>query len=304
MVSALLLLLFVCDNVQENVDTTGIRRRMSIQKAALFIDGANLFYTQRHLGWQIDFSRLMLYFSNRYTVVSARYYVPSPDPPSEDQVAFNRVLITHGFEIISKPVKKIVNRDTGEIIMKGNLDIELAVDAMLTEHQFEVFVLFSGDSDFLPLIMAMQMKGKTVSVFSTRGISARELYSGSDIDFHDISQMAEEMSQSQSGGSGADLDYLNARLPEPGERFTGSVLSVKSYGIFLVNPYHVKCLLPLSFLGVTERIADLASIVRMGDLFDVAVFAVDTSHDVPQITVKLSDRHMSEELERRVRALS
>jgi len=275
-----------------------------MQKAALFIDGANLFFTQRHLGWQIDFSRLMSYFTNRYHVASVRYYVPSPDPPSEDQSAFNRVLLTHGFEIISKPVKKIVNKETGELVMKGNLDIELAVDAMLTENLYDRFILFSGDSDFLPLLRALQLKGKTVSVYSTRGISSRELYSGPDIDFHDLALMEKEIGQSEPGGGTPAPEHGYTRLPEAGERFTASVLSVKPYGIFLVNPFHVKCLLPLSFLGVTQRIADLSSIVRMDDRFEVTVFAVDSAHDVPQITVKLSSKAMSEELERRVKALN
>ena len=276
---------------------------MDTEKAALFIDGANLFFTQRHLGWHIDFARLMHYFMSRYQVAQARYYVPYPEPSSEDQAAFNRVLMTHGFEIISKPVKKIVNKDTGEVIMKGNLDIELAVDAMLMEHLYNRFILFSGDSDFLPLLRALQLKGKTVSVYSTRGISSRELFSGLDIDFHDLSVMEAEVGQLQGASVSTTREQCQARLPETGERFTGSVLSVKPYGVFLVNPYHVKCLLPLGFLGVTERIADLASIVRMDDRFDVSVFQVDASREIPEITVKLADRIMSETLEKRAKAL-
>ncbi|MBN1278815.1 MAG: NYN domain-containing protein [Chlorobium sp.] len=273
-----------------------------MQKAALFIDGANLYYTQRQLGWLIDFSRLMDFFMSRHDVVVARYYVPSQDPPSEDQVAFSRVLMTHGFDIVSKPVKKIVNRDTGDVVIKGNLDIELAVDAMLTEQYYDRIILFSGDSDFLPLIRALQKKGKKVSVYSTRGISAHELYTAPGIDFQDLSYLESEFVQSESIADIGQKAHVFSSLPAPGDRFSGSVLSVKPYGVFLVNPYHVKCLLPLSFLGVAERIFDLSAIIRIDDRFDVTVFAVDTSHDVPQITVKLADRDMSAELEKRAKA--
>ncbi|MBM3163330.1 MAG: NYN domain-containing protein [Chlorobi bacterium] len=275
-----------------------------MQKAALFIDGANLFFTQRHLGWHIDFSRLMRYFTSLYQVVQARYYVPLPDIPSAEQAAFNRVLLTHGFRIVSKPVKKIVNKETGEVVMKGNLDIELAVEAMLTEHLYDRFVLFSGDSDFMPLLRALMLKGKDVSVYSTRGISSRELYGDSDFDFHDLSALEQLISQSESGPGGTRKEHAHTSLPSPGERFTGSVLSVKPYGIFLVNPYRVKCLLPLGFLGVSERIVDLAAIVRMDDRFDVTVFHVDTAHDVPEVTVRLSDPAMSEKLAGRVKTRS
>jgi uncharacterized LabA/DUF88 family protein len=274
-----------------------------MKSAGIFIDGANLFFTQRHLGWSVDFSRLITDVMNRYSVVQANYYVPESRPASEEQTAFDRMLLANGYSIIVKPVKKIVNKDTGEIVMKGNLDIELAVDALMLADRYDVFMLFSGDSDFLPLLRALKGKGKEIEVFSTPGISARELVSEPGITFHDLERMRERLEQGRSAGTDTDESPskdFSGNLPPIGEVFTGTVLSVKPYGIFLGNPYHAKCLLPLGFLGVSRYIAYLPAIVRMTDLFEVSVFRINTEHEVPEITVKLIDRKMTAELTERI----
>ena len=277
-----------------------------MSRAAVFIDGANLFYTQRHLGWQIDFSRLMALFMSAYASVQAKYYVPASEPVSEENAAFTRVLTAHGYRITSKPVKKIVNKETGVIVMKGNLDVELVVDALIDVDQYDTIILFSGDSDFLPLIRALKAKGKEVIVYSTQGLSARELLAEPGIVYGDISVLKERIEQVRLGDPpriegvlGSEQEY-SVRLPDIGELFTGTVLKVQPYGIFLSNPFHVKCLLPLSFLGISKYIKDLTAIVRMSDVFEVSVFNVNNAREIAEITVKLVDKRMAEELTSRI----
>jgi uncharacterized LabA/DUF88 family protein len=276
-------------------------------RAAVYIDGANLFFTQRHLGWQIDFSRLMSFFMSGYASVQANYYVPASEPISEENAAFTRVLTAHGYRITSKPVKKIVNKETGVIVMKGNLDVELVVDALSAADQYDTFILFSGDSDFLPLLRALKEKGKELMVYSTQGLSARELLAEPGIAYHDIALLKERIEQIRPGetlrvealAAGNDQEF-SVPLPDIGEIFTGTVLKVQPYGIFLSNPFHVKCLLPLSFLGISKYIEDLTAIVRMTDVFDVVVFHVNSARDIAEITVKLADKKMVEELMSRI----
>jgi len=276
-------------------------------RAGVFIDGANLFFTQRYLGWQIDFSRLMSFFMSGYASVQANYYVPASEPVSEESAAFTRVLTAHGYSITSKPVKKIVNKETGEIVMKGNLDVELVVDALSGSDQYDTFILFSGDSDFLPLLRALKGKGKSVLVYSTQGISARELLAEPGIVYCDLSVIKERIEQVKPGDlmripgvPAVNEPEFSLRLPDVGEMFTGTVLKVKPYGIFLSNPYHVKSLLPLSFLGISKHIEDLTAIVRMTDIFEVVVFHVNSARDIAEITVKLADKKMSDELSSRI----
>ena len=78
------------------------------------------------------------------------------------------------------------------------------------------------------------------------------------------------------------------------------MLKVQPYGIFLSNPFHVKCLLPLSFLGISKYIKDLTAIVRMSDVFEVSVFNVNNAREIAEITVKLVDKRMAEELTSRI----
>ncbi len=276
-------------------------------RAAVYIDGANLFFTQRHLGWQIDFSRLMAFFISAYASVRANYYVPASEPISDENAAFTRVLTAHGYRITSKPVKKIVNKETGVIVMKGNLDVELVVDALSAVDQYDTFILFSGDSDFLPLLRALKERGKEVVVYSTQGLSARELLAEPGITYCDLALLKERIEQPRPGdpqrvgelAAGQD-PLFSLPLPDVGTIFTGSVLKVQSYGIFLSNPYHVKCLLPLGFLGISRHIADLTAIVRMNDVFDVVVFHVNSARDPAEITVKLADKKMTEALTSRI----
>ncbi|ARM30331.1 NYN domain-containing protein [Prosthecochloris sp. HL-130-GSB] len=280
-------------------------------RAGLFIDAANLFFTQRFLGWQIDFSRLIAYFMQRFDSVEARYYVPEGEEIAPDQVSFYRMLQASGYSITAKPVKKILDRQTGELVVKGNLDVELAVDALMMADSFDSFILLSGDGDFLPLLKALRSMNKEVEVYSTRGLSARELVQEPGVTCHDISLLRsriEHLPASSQGDKQQDADevsdHAECDLPVKGTMFTGSVLSVKPYGIFLSNPFRVKCLLPLSFLGVETRITSLPSLVRQTDLFRVAVFDTDCSEREPKMTVKLVDRQMSAELDRRARRFS
>ncbi len=276
-------------------------------RAAVYIDGANLFFTQRHLGWQIDFSRLMAFFISAYVSVQANYYVPASEPVSEENAAFTRVLTAHGYRITSKPVKKIVNKETGVVVMKGNLDVELVVDALSAADQYDTFILFSGDSDFLPLLRALKEKGKEIIVYSTQGLSARELLAEPGVAYCDLALLKERIEQARPGEmqrveglAGGNEPDFSLPLPAVGTIFTGSVLKVQSYGIFLSNPYHVKCLLPLGFLGISRHITDLTAIVRMSDIFDVVVFHVNAAREVAEITVKLADKKMTEELTSRI----
>jgi uncharacterized LabA/DUF88 family protein len=68
--------------------------------------------------------------------------------------------------MVTKPAKEFTD-SLGRRKVKGNMDIELAVDAMELAPYLDHAVIFSGDGDFRPLIEALQRKGVRVSVVST-----------------------------------------------------------------------------------------------------------------------------------------
>jgi uncharacterized LabA/DUF88 family protein len=128
-------------------------------KIALFIDGANLFATAKTLGFDIDYKRLLKEFQSRATLVRAFYYTTLIE---DQEYSAIRPLIDwlnyNGYTVVTKPTKDFIDA-SGRRRVKGNMDIELAVDAMeMSEHVDEI-VLFSGDGDFRLLVEAIQRRG-------------------------------------------------------------------------------------------------------------------------------------------------
>jgi uncharacterized LabA/DUF88 family protein len=137
------------------------------QKIALFIDGPNLYATAKTLGFDIDYKRLLKEFQSRGALVRAFYYTAIVE---EQEYSSIRPLIDwldyNGYTVVTKATKEFIDA-SGRRRVKGNMDIELAVDAMeLAEHVDEI-VLFSGDGDFRSLVEAVQRRGVRVTVIST-----------------------------------------------------------------------------------------------------------------------------------------
>jgi uncharacterized LabA/DUF88 family protein len=72
----------------------------------------------------------------------------------------------NGYAVVTKPVKEFTDH-SGNRRLKGNMDVELAIDAMELAKHIDEMVLFSGDGDFRSLVEAVQRKGVRVTVVST-----------------------------------------------------------------------------------------------------------------------------------------
>ena len=137
------------------------------EKLALFIDGANLYATARSLGFDIDYKRLLREFQSRGDLLRAFYYTAVIE---DQEFSSIRPLIDwldyNGYTVVTKPTKEFVDQ-AGRRKIKGNMDIELAVDAMELAGHIDHMVLFSGDGDFRSLVEAVQRRGVRVSVVSS-----------------------------------------------------------------------------------------------------------------------------------------
>ncbi|KAF0230907.1 MAG: hypothetical protein FD175_1354 [Beijerinckiaceae bacterium] len=138
-----------------------------IERIALFIDGANLYATSKSLGFDIDYRRLLKEYNSKGYLVRAFYYTALIEDQEYSSI---RPLIDwldyNGYAVVTKPVKEFTDA-LGRRKVKGNMDIELAIDAMELAPFIDHMVLFSGDGDFRSLVEAMQRKGVRVSVIST-----------------------------------------------------------------------------------------------------------------------------------------
>jgi len=137
------------------------------EKIALFIDGANLYSAARGLAFDIDYKRLLELFRAKGRLIRAFYYTAliedqeySPIRPLVDWLDYN------GYTVVTKPLKEFTDA-SGRRKFKGNMDMELAVDAMEMAQYLDHLVLFSGDGDFRRLTEALQRRGLRVTVVST-----------------------------------------------------------------------------------------------------------------------------------------
>jgi uncharacterized LabA/DUF88 family protein len=137
------------------------------EKIAIFIDGANLYATSRTLGFDIDYRRLLDDFREKGYLVRAVYYTALVEDQEYSSI---RPLIDwldyNGYKVVTKPVKEFTDAQ-GRRRTKGNMHIELVVDALELAEHIDHFVLFSGDGEFRYLVEALQRKGKKVTVAST-----------------------------------------------------------------------------------------------------------------------------------------
>ena len=172
---------------------------------ALFIDGANLHGTAKALGFDIDYRRLLSVFAAKGRLLRAFYYTAlveeqdySPIRPLVDWLDYN------GYTMVTKPAKEFTDQN-GRRRIKGNMDIELAIDMLDMSGHVDHVVLFSGDGDFRRLVEATQRKGVRVSVVSTvrtqPAMIADDLRRQADI-FIDLS----------------DLQTVLARAPNPNQQ--------------------------------------------------------------------------------------
>ncbi len=137
------------------------------EKVAIFIDGANLYAAAKALDFDIDYKRLLKSMATRGRLVRAFYYTAliedqdySPIRPLVDWLDYN------GYSMVTKPTKEFTDAQ-GRKKIKGNMDIELAIDMMEMAEKVDHIILFSGDGDFRRLVEAVQRKSVRVTVVST-----------------------------------------------------------------------------------------------------------------------------------------
>ena len=137
------------------------------ERIALFIDGSNLYAAARSLGFDIDYKQLLNIFKQEGRLVRAFYYTAlledheySPIRPLVDWLDYN------GYTMVTKPAKEFTD-PAGRRKVKGNMDIELAVDMIEMAENIDHAVLFSGDGDFRRVVETVQRKGIQVTVVST-----------------------------------------------------------------------------------------------------------------------------------------
>ena len=138
-----------CGSAYPHLANSGRTRMSSAStKIVLFIDGPNLYATAKTLGFDIDYKRLLSEFQGRGALLRAFYYTAiiedqefSSIRPLVDWLDYN------GYTVVTKAIKEYVDA-SGRRKAKGDMRVELAIDAMELAAQIDEMMLFSGDGDF------------------------------------------------------------------------------------------------------------------------------------------------------------
>lgn len=141
---------------------------MTKEKTALFIDGSNFYAATRALNMDIDYAKLHNYFNTGTNLIRAYYYTALPE---DHEFSSLRPLIDwldyNGYAVVSKLTREFTDPETGKRRIKGNMDMELALDMLKLAPHIEHAILFSGDGDFCRLLEEVQGMGVRVSIVST-----------------------------------------------------------------------------------------------------------------------------------------
>lgn len=168
----------------------------------VFIDASNVWSAVKSKKQFIEYNKLEKYFSKKFNSddVKLFYYDAYPENGTRDySLEGKHKFYTYlkkglGFVVRKKPLKRInaVVEKIGEFVEeKGNMDVEMVIDAVHFKNNYDVAVLFSGDSDFLALVNYLKNGGKKVYIYSTKDNISHELRTGGDgyVDIKNIEEI-------------------------------------------------------------------------------------------------------------------
>jgi uncharacterized LabA/DUF88 family protein len=141
-------------------------------RVGIFVDVPNLIYAAERRKIDLDFGRVLEYFTRDRDLVRATAYAPITDDPQAklESQRFAHHFIGHPYRLVTKPLKRFADGS-----MKANFDIELAVDILTMSERLDVVVLMSGDGDFVRVVELVASRGVRVEVCAFAEAAALEL---------------------------------------------------------------------------------------------------------------------------------
>lgn len=156
----------------------------------VFIDASNLWQAQKAKGRFFDYAKLTDHIKNKFhgNSVKVFYYTAYPAEGTRSYTLdgkhkfFTFLKKGLGFEVRKKELKRIsIASEAGESLQeKGNMDVEITIDALHHMGKYDIAVFFTGDSDFLALVSYLRNAGKKTYIFSSKNNISRELRTGGD----------------------------------------------------------------------------------------------------------------------------
>lgn len=169
----------------------------------VFIDASNLWQAQKAKEKMFDYQKLKIFLKTKFYAFEIRifYYTAYPAKGTRDYCLdgkhnfFTYLKKGLGFIVRKKELKRIIthSEEFGDSIQeKGNMDVEMTIDVIHHMKNYDIAVLFTGDSDFLELVTYVKNGGKKVYIFSSRNNISQELRTGGD-GYFDVLNIKEDI---------------------------------------------------------------------------------------------------------------
>lgn len=158
--------------LRERQEQTSRRLRLGV-----FVDVPNLIYgaergEEVEDGSIVHMGKLLSYLSDGRELIRATAYSPVSDDPAEpvEHQRFVMPFVRHDYRIVTKPMKRFADGS-----VKGNFDVEMALDMVTMADRLDVASIVSGDADFARAVELLQGKGVRVEVVAFSGSTSVEM---------------------------------------------------------------------------------------------------------------------------------
>lgn len=151
----------------KQIDYAGPRPRLGV-----FVDVPNVLYGVAPDEPPINMGKLLDMIREGRELVRATAYSPVSDNPREpvEQQKFVAPFVPYEYRIVTKPLKRFAD---GSI--KGNFDVEMAIDMVTMADRLDVIAFVSGDADFARAVETVQARGVRVEVVAFAGSTSLEM---------------------------------------------------------------------------------------------------------------------------------
>lgn len=180
-------------------------RSLNGPRVAVFIDAANIWAVQKSKGMLFDYEKLQSFLREKYAASNLQIFFYSAHPAegtrdfdlNGQHKFFTYLKKKLGFIMRTKQLKpmqhaQVSTESNTEPKEKGNMDVEITIDAIRWARSYDIAIFFSGDSDFLPLITRLRNFNKKIYVFSSKNNISRELRTGAD-GYYDLLRVKEDI---------------------------------------------------------------------------------------------------------------
>ena len=155
------------DELSRRLDRAARKPRLGV-----FVDVPNVLYGLEAGEAPLDMGKLLTMLSEGRELVRATAYAPVSDDPREavERQKFVAPFVPHAYRIVTKPMKRFADGS-----VKGNFDVEMAIDLVTMSERLDVVVIVSGDSDFARAVEIVQSRGIRVEVVAFAGSTSIEM---------------------------------------------------------------------------------------------------------------------------------